>query len=813
MKNYRRFITAIIPILGLLAFVPVMGAHAQTDDTMYDPPTGTITIGGLFSLTGEASSFGTQAQTATELGIEDFNAYLAEQGVDWRLALSSADSATNPVLALENVQTFHSKEIDNILGVLASALVSHVREYANNNNMLIISPGSTAPSLAIPDDSVYRLIPDDSNQGKAAGSLLSELEYTAMVPVWRGDTYGDGLKEKTAEDFIARGGDVHAGVRYNPDTPDLSLEMELLAKYVAEMADSCKVDVEDGQDCPEGMTHGTERTAIFLIAFDEVVQLMQIADRHSILHEVAWVAAEAVAQSGPLIKDPLAAGFSEDVELLALQVLTSPGQTYDDVHEKLVSRIGTEPTQFVYPAYDSVWVLGKSILKANSAHPDAIKSVIDEVAAEYSGALASTELNEAGDLANANYMIYKVEGGEWVKTSARYSVERDLLTAFEQPTGDVPLGAIYPLTGGGLSERGPHRLASSQLGVEEFNSFVKSLALDWQINLVHEDSKNLPQIADEAIKSLKAKKAHVVIGIPASGNVKHVKQYADLSDVLVFSCCSTSPALTIADDNVFRLAPDDATQGRALAKLMEASGIEAMVTIWIENDYGNELARHTHDNFEKIGTVEEGIPYDAEQLKRSPGAEIDILAEKVQKLVDEYGADKVAVLMISYDESLLIVQAASEYPILDDVRWFGAETFVGVEYFAKDPIANTFINSVEFTAMFVSDDENENDVRDRIVERIRSQFGSDPASYVNQAYDLPWLVGLSILKSGIYEADTIKEVLPSVAKTYSGALVSTELNEFGDMVPLDLAIWQVIDSEWVEQGKYSLTTNTIEPLQ
>jgi len=39
------------------------------------------------------------------------------------------------------------------------------------------------------------------------------------------------------------------------------------------------------------------------------------------------------------------------------------------------------------------------------------------------------------------------------------------------------------------------------------------------------------------------------------------------------------------------------------------------------------------------------------------------------------------------------------------------------------------------------------------------------------------------------------------------------MNENGDLVPLDLAIWQVIDSEWIERGKFSLSTNTILPTQ
>ncbi|MCE2509347.1 MAG: hypothetical protein J4G04_08710, partial [Nitrosopumilaceae archaeon] len=161
-----------------------------------------------------------------------------------------------------------------------------------------------------------------------------------------------------------------------------------------------------------------------------------------------------------------------------------------------------------------------------------------------------------------------------------------------------------------------------------------------------------------------------------------------------------------------------------LANVMESEGIEAMVSIWRNDDYGNGVVEHTHANFEKTGTVEPGIAYNQEQSTFS--SEVSILADNVQELVDEYGADKVAVLMVGYDESVDIIQSAANYDILSNVRWFGAETYVGVSYFAEDRIANEFINSVKFTALFVSDEGNTGGSHDRVIEHVRNEFGTDP---------------------------------------------------------------------------------------
>ena len=59
-----------------------------------------------------------------------------------------------------------------------------------------------------------------------------------------------------------------------------------------------------------------------------------------------------------------------------------------------------------------------------------------------------------------------------------------------------------------------------------------------------------------------------------------MKTYADENDMLVVSCCSTSPRLSIAGDSVYRFVPDDENQGAAVAKLLVSDGIRGLVTTW-----------------------------------------------------------------------------------------------------------------------------------------------------------------------------------------------------------------------------------------
>src|SRR3954447_12145549 len=62
----------------------------------------TITIGGLFSLTGNWSSLGVTSKAALELGVEDVNAALEQQGLRFRADVR--DTKLDPATALAQAQ-------------------------------------------------------------------------------------------------------------------------------------------------------------------------------------------------------------------------------------------------------------------------------------------------------------------------------------------------------------------------------------------------------------------------------------------------------------------------------------------------------------------------------------------------------------------------------------------------------------------------------------------------------------------------------------------------------------------------------------
>ena len=310
----------------------------------------------------------------------------------WKLKMVSEDSATNPVIALEKLTALKAKGIDIVVGPETSSNIRNIKGYSDANNMLLISCCSSAPALAIPNDSVFRLVPDDSNQGPAIAKLMQYEGIEAMVPVWRGDTWGDGLSSAAMDSFADRGGQVAEGIRYNPESPEFSASTSLLASQVQEYVNE----------------YGADKVAVMFLGFAEILQFTQSAHEHDVLDDVRWFGPGANTKEHKLIDDPIGLDFSDHVKFTTVQFAAAENPIYDDVQKYMTETLGTDPNTFVYSSYDAVWLIGLTMLETQSSDVSVIKANIEEVSDNYSGAIGPTKLNEAGDLAQADYKVWGI---------------------------------------------------------------------------------------------------------------------------------------------------------------------------------------------------------------------------------------------------------------------------------------------------------------------------------------------------------------------------------------------------------------------
>src|SRR5690606_35111237 len=135
----------------------------------------------------------------------------------------------------------------------------------------------------------------------------------------------------------------------------------------------------------------------------------------------------------------------------------------------------------------------------------------------------------------------------------------------------IPIGVLLPFTGAGAAE-GPFMRNAAELAFEEIHEMLAAGRSDIQFQLVVEDTRTTPEGALAAIESLAAAGVQVVIGPYSSAASSGVRGFADANKILVISASSTSPALAIPNDYLFRLIVSDTLQGSAVSALLNPHG-------------------------------------------------------------------------------------------------------------------------------------------------------------------------------------------------------------------------------------------------
>jgi branched-chain amino acid transport system substrate-binding protein len=367
----------------------------------------TILIGALLPLTGTLSSFGESSDASLRLAVEDVNNQFARSGLPTRVSLIIEDTKTDPAVALEKLKDLASKGIRIVIGPSTSAAVAAVKDYADENGILIVSSSSTAPSLAIPNDNVFRFIPDDSHQAEALAKQMWDDGTRVLIPIWRTDVFGNNLQSLLKEKFETLGGKVLDGIGYNPPVGDFAASLHRINFIVWEQelrALTLKVNDAVRQ-------YGADKVGVYIIAFDEIVPIMIQANRHQELQSVRWYGSDGSAQNDGLTKNIEAAEFAVKTNFLNPIYRANASDSFKKLEERIVEEIGHVPRSYAEVAYDEFWVTALTLNNYTGTTQEDIgplRQAFINTANMYNGVTGRTELNDAGDRKYAPYDFWAV---------------------------------------------------------------------------------------------------------------------------------------------------------------------------------------------------------------------------------------------------------------------------------------------------------------------------------------------------------------------------------------------------------------------
>jgi len=348
-------------------------------------------IGALMPLSGDASGIGRSAQAALAVANDDINTYLATINSDTRICFVPLDTRTNPATAFDGLKALHAQGIQVVIGPATSENLNATWHYAFENNMVLVGYASTAPSLAIPNNNVFRLVPDDTHEVAALSQLMQENGVKVVVPLWRDDTWGNNYVATLRTDVEKYGGTVAEGVRYDPGTSDFSSALTALAPQVSQAV---------GQ-------YGATAVAVQVLGFGEVPNIFAQASSDSQLASVRWYG--STGDPFPLIATtPPTAQFAVKTGFVTMTLAEGQGDRFERVKAQVTEKLGHVPQPWAYAAYDSAWVVTIAYLETRSAAASAMNVAIPFVADSYYGITGNTALNAAGDRAFAHYDFWSL---------------------------------------------------------------------------------------------------------------------------------------------------------------------------------------------------------------------------------------------------------------------------------------------------------------------------------------------------------------------------------------------------------------------
>ncbi len=378
MKKIVIFTLSFILLLLIIA-----GCSAKKD----------ITIAAFLSISGDLASFGRSAQAGCEIAEKDINSYLTCIGKSYSFHIEFQDTQTDPIVALRKAKLMHSKGIKTIIGVQASSELSAIKPFVDESDMIVISTESTAPDLAVENDFIFRLIPDDNHQAIAIATYMESKQYKAVLPFWRNDAWGKGLINAMDEYLGTTPIQLVEGIAFDPLSTDFD-------EYLSRLDDLVKNSLK---------TYSTDELCIYFLAFDEAVPVFAALSHYPNLMSVRWFGSDGTAKNDWILKNQTAAQATINVDFLCPMYSPEKTEKAHFIDLQITNKYNETPSSYVLAAYDACWLAALSNIVAKEGKSKELANAFIHTANSYYGCTGWTALNKAGDRKFGNYDFWKIE--------------------------------------------------------------------------------------------------------------------------------------------------------------------------------------------------------------------------------------------------------------------------------------------------------------------------------------------------------------------------------------------------------------------
>lgn len=510
--------------------------------------------------------------------------------------------------------------------------VLDARRDLSGSMVLIACCTPYADESLLNDANSFALVPDALGGLSPILSLMGDIGVSRIIPVYPDDYTGNAMLGD-----IQRGARsaVDAGLGYDPQEPG-----DVVALRLSRVVEQNMVDYPDA------------RLGILLTDPADAPSIMETASLYAVLSVPQWFGAythqltddqstefaAAVEYSAPLYGAPR----SDMTALLGAQA-----------HDMT----GLWPSYSSYSAYDAVYLAALIQLGYDGSLQDAMRMLARNTA----GVSGYLGMDGRGGLESPSHDIVTVRGGQWVRTAVhnhpvyepagmRY-VEGVPVESRLYSSGDNTIASVEQV---GLLvsgyETAPAHLAAL-LGAASGRAPADEVIL--------RDSESIP---DMMVQFAEMGVGMVLLHAGESAT-SEAAEYAEALGMASLATASISDDLAASGDGLYRMLPPAQRLAVAVAHTLERDEMQGVVALY-------ESGRQPLLDGVVAGFAGEVSAIEYEGDNPVPAA--NRAASSVREMVQRYGENGTAVLLLDDGHAADMLGIVSTYVVLDDIRWYGA---------------------------------------------------------------------------------------------------------------------------------------------
>jgi ABC-type branched-subunit amino acid transport system substrate-binding protein/cell division protein FtsL len=332
-------------------------------------------------ITASTASDEPYTRYVSEKAEQDIHRYCLENDLPYRFDFVLGNNLGTSEMALGNVITFDSLSIDLVVGHLWDSHCSASLNYVNDNDMLLLSPGSSSYELAHSDDNLFRLAPIETQQLDVNIECMKMMGIEHVIVFAIKTDWGRMMSESFEEKLSGTGIEL-VKVLYYPESPKI-LNPQII--YLSDLVFNLT------------RHYGDEHVALQLFDNGRLNEVFESGGGYS--EDIIWFG------TGDIVYAKHGGSRALLNVLLLSPVPTSTSSKFSEFSREILDNYGFNVSYYGASAYDACWLYALSIMEAGSTNVTMVRRAILNVSDNYIGVSGDCSLNGFGDRVRSDYNI------------------------------------------------------------------------------------------------------------------------------------------------------------------------------------------------------------------------------------------------------------------------------------------------------------------------------------------------------------------------------------------------------------------------